>query len=364
MKFHYYIIVLMSAQFAHAMELPPSRKRGGQESEEQQLVQKQKVEQTGFQDLPADIRQYLLGFLTTAEGATLNEQLFNAAKNIRNYLSSNKSLFLLRDDKNLQGFLIKELANRYTSGNLVEAAAALRTRGASKWLVENADENIKKQAGKSLIESINEGQTNKALFILSMFPHSAYMNTEFNAVKTAAEAGNYAVLNEILETGFTQDDLDDALFSAAGWGFEKIMNLLLLAGADVNTLDNADETPLMYAAENGHTQIVKNLLEHGALVNIKNDVNNTPLTYAISGGHTKVVKLLLAAGADPNLSFPLMNAVNEGNIEAVRLLLETPGIAINTRDDEGQTALGMAQRSNSSNKDEIITLLIFRGAIE
>jgi len=58
---------------------------------------------------------------------------------------------------------------------------------------------------------------------------------------------------------------------------------------------------LFNAAKNGNVNAVKKLLNNGANVNQANDnEGKTPLYGASKGGHTEVVKLLLAKGADVN----------------------------------------------------------------
>ena len=57
-------------------------------------------------------------------------------------------------------------------------------------------------------------------------------------------------------------------------------------------------TPLMSAASNGDINAVKRLLNEGADVNAKNSDNWTALTKAARDGNTEIVKLLIEKGAD------------------------------------------------------------------
>ncbi|MCW8868185.1 MAG: ankyrin repeat domain-containing protein, partial [Marinobacter sp.] len=63
-------------------------------------------------------------------------------------------------------------------------------------------------------------------------------------------------------------EADALLVSAAGNGEKRRVQLLLSAGADVNTSDQYGYTPVMRAAENGHLSVVKVLVAAGANVNV------------------------------------------------------------------------------------------------
>lgn len=54
------------------------------------------------------------------------------------------------------------------------------------------------------------------------------------------------------------------LHLAARWGDAKIVEILLASGADLNAVDEAGNTPLMYAAGKGHVEVTRRLLERRA----------------------------------------------------------------------------------------------------
>jgi ankyrin repeat protein len=88
------------------------------------------------------------------------------------------------------------------------------------------------------------------------------------------------------------------LLAATYHNHNKIVELLLDAGANPNNKNNDDETPLLWAAEFNYCQIVKLLLAAGADPNKKNNNGWTPLLNAIFQDHYRIIKLLLYADAN------------------------------------------------------------------
>jgi ankyrin repeat protein len=83
---------------------------------------------------------------------------------------------------------------------------------------------------------------------------------------------------------------------------------LLSVGADVNTFDDDDMTPLHWASNRGHIQVIQVLMEHGADIEKKDYGGDTPLHMASEGDHLPVVKALLSGGAD------ILAANNDGRL--------------------------------------------------
>lgn len=80
----------------------------------------------------------------------------------------------------------------------------------------------------------------------------------------------------------------------------KIVRLLLIAGANPNTVDHHFTSALHLAAIAGREMVLSYLLEWDALVNIKTVTGSTPFNYAIYGnqpGSLECAKQLIYAGA-------------------------------------------------------------------
>lgn len=71
---------------------------------------------------------------------------------------------------------------------------------------------------------------------------------------------------------------------------------LVDAGADVNEVEGAGNTPLHSAAYEGWVEGVQLLLQLGAKVNASNNAGDTPWHWASNMGHQEVVHLLEQVG--------------------------------------------------------------------
>ncbi|HLD17318.1 MAG TPA: ankyrin repeat domain-containing protein, partial [Coxiellaceae bacterium] len=133
---------------------------------------------------------------------------------------------------------------------------------------------------------------------------------------------------------------------------------ILVEGLDVSELEtegSRDSTPLVWAAYRGYATIVNALLAKGVNKEKRDSNGSVPLILAAREGHTEAVRILLAAGANPNLvegtCTALSAAREKGHRAIVELLLQHPSI----RDEEENTALIRAVKSN--NPAEVACLL-------
>ena len=92
-------------------------------------------------------------------------------------------------------------------------------------------------------------------------------------------------------------DLDGDLLKAVEEGQLADVTTLLKKGADVNSTDDFDRTPLMMSALGGHTEIVQTLIESGADLDATAKYGQTALKFAEEQGNSEIVNMLRAAGA-------------------------------------------------------------------
>jgi ankyrin repeat protein len=89
-----------------------------------------------------------------------------------------------------------------------------------------------------------------------------------------------------------------------------------------------NETALHYLAIEDLGDAVNFLLAHGADVNTVNEFGDSPLVDVANLGNNEIAELLVAAGADPNgpktalQGCPLHHAARKGNVALVLLLLD------------------------------------------
>ena len=144
-----------------------------------------------------------------------------------------------------------------------------------------------------------------------------------------------------------------------------LVNLCIDKGANVNCYVNGS-TPLEVAVRRNNIKLVKLLLEKGANISCN-------LALAISKGHTEIINLLLEEEAKEDngiLDNALMSAVEQHNIEMVKLLLEkganVNSLSIlhpNTMDSPKLTPIMAATGGSTwSSSLEIMKLLIENGA--
>eukprot|EP01102_Stenamoeba_stenopodia_P017564 TRINITY_DN631_c0_g1_i2.p1 TRINITY_DN631_c0_g1~~TRINITY_DN631_c0_g1_i2.p1 ORF type:complete len:564 (-),score=118.21 TRINITY_DN631_c0_g1_i2:179-1870(-) len=127
---------------------------------------------------------------------------------------------------------------------------------------------------------------------------------------------------------------------------EKIrcIKLLLEHGADVDTIDNAGNNPILNLVQAGNYPCVSLLVKHGAGVNMADDHGRTPLFYAVNGEDFQTVELLLQSGnANPNQKdndgfVPLHEAVCQESYRCVKILLDN-GADVNLPDARGNSPL-------------------------
>jgi len=117
---------------------------------------------------------------------------------------------------------------------------------------------------------------------------------------------------------------------AAISGHERVVDLLLQRGAEINMQDSNGGTALMGAAGLGHERVVDLLLQRGADIELQSRVGYTALIIATGFNQPAVVQRLLRAGADTTLrgengKTALMLAKDNGHTECARAIEEHAG---------------------------------------
>lgn len=121
------------------------------------------------------------------------------------------------------------------------------------------------------------------------------------------------------------------LHLAATYRAHETMRVLLRAGADPNVRADSSvfrgEMPLHYASRmRGNRRAVAALIDAGAEIDAVSAAGDTPLSVAARDGNAEIVAQLISAGADPNhlnaeRESAIMLAVRSGSLETVNALV-------------------------------------------
>ncbi|ESO94087.1 hypothetical protein LOTGIDRAFT_60665, partial [Lottia gigantea] len=111
---------------------------------------------------------------------------------------------------------------------------------------------------------------------------------------------------------------------------EETSTVLIDHGANVNSADQINSTPLMYSISYALTEVFKKLLEQKCDLDIPNHDGKTSLHLAALQGKSTHAKLLIESGAAINIKddlgrgmTPLMFAIIDESPSIVQLLLES-----------------------------------------
>ena len=122
--------------------------------------------------------------------------------------------------------------------------------------------------------------------------HSTVIYKEPELCRLLCERGDVDV--DKGHNGNTDTDLHEAVYH----GRMECMRILLDVGkANVNAKSYGSSTPLHYAASGGHIEAATLLIERGAEINPINDDNDTPLDKAHVLNHTDMIAFLTTKGA-------------------------------------------------------------------
>lgn len=126
----------------------------------------------------------------------------------------------------------------------------------------------------------------------------------------------------------------------------EMVQVLLAAGADVNSRDRSKQTALMLLGSETTVEIVWDLINAGAKVNLRDEEGDTALTEIASEKNLPAIMALLHAGAkvenkNDEGQTALIVAARSDHVANVRALVRA-GADMNARDKKGWTALDYA----------------------
>ena len=137
---------------------------------------------------------------------------------------------------------------------------------------------------------------------------------------------------------------------AAYFGHKEVCRFLMEYHMDKNPKNHLGQTPLYFASLNGHLEVCRLLMEMCVDKNHVDDSVRTPLHIACFSGHEEIVGLFIANIADKNIrdnmgqNTPLLSAIEGGNLNVCKLLIEGYNVNVNISDNYGMTPLHLASK--------------------
>ena len=187
----------------------------------------------------------------------------------------------------------------------------------------------------------------------------------------ACSSGSLGVAKMLVRAGagvrVTNNDGHTCLTAAASHGHtETVRYFLGLLEVEVDHTNDEGCTALHLAARYMHADVVQVLIDAGADIETKDVEGYSPLHFACRSGSLDSVKLLVRAGAGVRVTNNyggtcLAIAAYHGHIETVRYLLCLPEVEVDHANDEGHTALHFAADENHA---DVVQVLIDAGAAE
>ena len=173
----------------------------------------------------------------------------------------------------------------------------------------------------------------------------------------ASESGALDVVKMLVEAGTRVRATDDegwtCLHLAARFGHtETVRYLVGLPDDDLDFRDSDNHTALHLAVREKLTDVVQLLIDAGADIETENKDGWSPLHSACEAGELDVVKMLVEAGAGVRATnykgwTCLHVAACFGHTETVRYLVDLPEVDVNHRDTDNRTALCFAKRTDA-----------------
>ena len=155
------------------------------------------------------------------------------------------------------------------------------------------------------------------------------------------------------------------LILAAHYGHTDTVRYLVdLPEVDLNHQDSWRNTALHFAVHEKDADMVQMLIDAGADIETRNDAGQSPAHMASLSGALTTVKMLVEAGADvraadDNLDTCLILAAYDGHTDIVRYLVSLPEVDLNHQDSNNHTALHFAVHKKHA---DVVQVLIDAGA--
>lgn len=238
---------------------------------------------------------------------------------------------------------------------------------------------VKALLSNGVAVNLRDGDGRNALMLAAMNGHEQVVQAlvavgaDVGLIE-AALLGNISVLETLIKAGDSRDadQMDAALWWAAGRGQNGSVSILLNGGADVDARQAQGKTALMNAAMWGWVETVDLLLQHGATVDAVDDRGKTALLWSqevSQGGKVDIVRALLRFGASVDQASrtgwtPLIATALHGASDCAQVLIEHGADvnAVNGMDEDGVGGCTALIYAIMNSRTAMVDLLLRSGA--
>lgn len=151
-------------------------------------------------------------------------------------------------------------------------------------------------------EVVNAIETDNSFLLNSFFSEDfpvTYSKDRKSLLMIAIENDSHNVLDMILVRGaYLEEEIEDGRTPIFYVRSSEVLNKLVIAGADINKLDNKKESVISYFIKNKPFEYSEYLVLAGANLDIENSEGWTPIFDAVVSGNIKLVELMLERGGD------------------------------------------------------------------
>ena len=195
-------------------------------------------------------------------------------------------------------------------------------------------------------EVVNAVETDNSFLLNSFFSEDfpvTYSKDGKSLLMIAIENDSHNVLDMILVRGaYLEEEIEDGRTPIFYVRSSEVLNKLVIAGADINKLDNKKESVISYFIKNKPFEYSEYLVIAGANLDVENDEGWTPIFDAVVSGNIKLVELMLERGGDFKKediygNIPIFYTNNE---EMLLKLLEIKDYNLNMRNKKNENIFG------------------------
>lgn len=195
-------------------------------------------------------------------------------------------------------------------------------------------------------EVVNAIETDNSFLLNSFFSEDfpvTYSKDGKSLLMIAVENDSHNVLDMILVRGaYLEEEIEDGRTPIFYVRSSEALNKLVIAGADINKLDNKKESVISYFIKNKPFEYSEYLVIAGANLDVENDEGWTPIFDAVVSGNIKLVELMLERGGDFKKedvygNIPIFYTNNE---DMLLKLLEIKDYNLNMRNKKNENIFG------------------------